>query len=177
MLSINKKDSEADTIIARHAVICDGYRETESNNQWHINFGWGEYSPDFIQDAWYILPDQMPSGYSVIKYGLMNIYPPIIKDTTPNSNQLELVESYPNPFTESYEIVYSLPQGSQINISIYDALGRRVRSWSFNHASQGVYGILWNGKDYGDQSLPAAVYYIQVADAKSFETGKVILFK
>jgi len=84
-LSSNMKDSlPAELAIyhadytAGHAIVCDGLRETDGqDDEYHLNFGWGPNSPDPITSAWYVLPEGMPAGYSVIHSGVVSIVPPV----------------------------------------------------------------------------------------------------
>ncbi|MDZ7721407.1 MAG: C10 family peptidase [candidate division KSB1 bacterium] len=55
-----------------HVIACDGYN---SDNFYHLNFGWGSTSPDAIPDAWYALPHAMPAGYGIITGAVVNIHP------------------------------------------------------------------------------------------------------
>ena len=55
-----------------HAVVCDGYN---TDNFYHLNFGWGSGSPDDIEDAWYLLPNGMPAGYKLVLSAIININP------------------------------------------------------------------------------------------------------
>lgn len=57
----------------RHSVVCDGYRD---DGTYHLNFGWGAWSPDAIAQAWYALPAGMPAGYSVVDYEIVDIIAP-----------------------------------------------------------------------------------------------------
>ena len=49
-----------------HLINCDGYNGNDDT--YHLNMGWGGSS-----DGWYILPEEMPAGYSVISWGALNI--------------------------------------------------------------------------------------------------------
>ena len=53
-----------------HAVVCDGYN---TDDYFHINFGWGPGYPDPIEDAWYHLPYGLPAGFYAVTHGVMNI--------------------------------------------------------------------------------------------------------
>ncbi len=55
-----------------HLVICDGYN---TDGFYHLNFGWGDSTPDPINAAWYSLPEGMGDGYDVIWDGNMNLRP------------------------------------------------------------------------------------------------------
>ncbi|NQT57306.1 MAG: C10 family peptidase, partial [Desulfobacteraceae bacterium] len=55
-----------------HSIVCDGYNTT--TDQYHLNYGWGSSSP--TPPWWYALPSEMPSSYSIVKYGILDIKPP-----------------------------------------------------------------------------------------------------
>ena len=55
-----------------HSIVCDGYNST--TGQYHLNFGWGSTSPS--PPWWYTLPSGMPSGYDIVKYGVLDIASP-----------------------------------------------------------------------------------------------------
>ena len=69
---------EGDKLVAGHSIVADGFRETWngiSGDYYHLNFGWGDSSPEKINETWYSLPKDMPRGYSVVDSGIVNIYP------------------------------------------------------------------------------------------------------
>ena len=49
-----------------HAIICDGYN---TDDYYHLNYGWGTSN----SSCWYLLPEGMPSNYSIVSGGVMNI--------------------------------------------------------------------------------------------------------
>lgn len=53
-----------------HAINCDGYN---TNDFYHLNFGWGHSNPDPITEAWYILPEGMPAEYTIVTGAVLNI--------------------------------------------------------------------------------------------------------
>ena len=53
-----------------HAIVCDGYKD--GDDTYHLNYGW--YGTN---DGWYSLPGGMPSGYSIVKYAVVNIVAPM----------------------------------------------------------------------------------------------------
>ncbi|MFC2088297.1 C10 family peptidase [Calditrichota bacterium] len=53
-----------------HAVICDGYN---TDGYFHLNFGWGNNSPDDIIMAWYLLPVGIPEDYNLVNSAVQNI--------------------------------------------------------------------------------------------------------
>ena len=49
-----------------HSIICDGYN---TDNYFHLNMGWGISN----ETCWYLLPSDIPDGYSIINGAVMNI--------------------------------------------------------------------------------------------------------
>lgn len=49
-----------------HAIICDGYN---TDNYYHLNFGWGSSN----SSSWYLLPEGMPNGYTIISGSALDI--------------------------------------------------------------------------------------------------------
>jgi len=55
-----------------HLVVCDGYN---TNDEYHLNFGWGADHPDKMTEVWYHLPSDLLSHKNVISETILNIQP------------------------------------------------------------------------------------------------------
>ncbi len=87
----------------------------------------------------------------------------------------QLLPNYPNPFNASTAIGYQLPKASMTMLTIYDVLGRKVRSLVDGHREAGHHTALWNGRDDSGQELKSGVYFC-VFEAGSYrETIKMVL--
>lgn len=89
-----------------------------------------------------------------------------------NTNSLpaefELVQNYPNPFSSSTAIPYNLNKQSDIQVTIYDILGREVRNFSVGFQTAGFHNILWDGKSSSGQRVATGVYFYKLlANGKS----------
>lgn len=94
----------------------------------------------------------------------------------------EILQVAPTPFVHTTRIRYSILDSryliQQPTINIYDAAGGLVRSFDpnlgiANHASE----VMWDGRDYADNQLPAGVYFVQLRTQSYTETKKVILLE
>ena len=85
--------------------------------------------------------------------------------------------NYPNPFNPSTSISFDLPEQSNVNLNIYNALGQLVRSYSYNNYPAGSYKVQWNGKDTFGQQLSAGIYLYQLRAGKFVKNRKMILLK
>ncbi len=88
-----------------------------------------------------------------------------------------LYQNFPNPFNPVTRIHYDVPVESQINIEIYDLLGRRVKTLFNNTRTPGRYSIIWNGKDKFGKSVSAGVYFYQLQTTNYVQTRKMVLLK
>lgn len=69
--------------------------------------------------------------------------------------------------------VYSLKSSADVNISVYDALGSKVRSISAGLKSPGEHSIGWDGRDNRGNMVSDGVYTIKINAAD--QTGASVL--
>ena len=105
-----------------------------------------------------------------------------------NSNLIpdkyNLIGNYPNPFNPSTIINYSVPVNSNVKITIYDIMGRLVKSFSFNSQSSGYQNIEWNGTNETGVKVSSGTYVYRMeavsleGNAESFiQSRKMVLLK
>ena len=70
------------------------------------------------------------------------------------------LESYPNPFSGTTSIAYTLNEPAPVELSVYDALGRRVRTLQHGSQASGQHRVQWNGRDEHGQLMPAGLYLV-----------------
>ncbi len=91
-----------------------------------------------------------------------------LKDDMPVS--FELNQNYPNPFNPSTQIKFrSLEPG---NLVIYDILGRRIASQSFD---KDKYTAVWGGVNDRGKLVSAGVYFYSMRTASKTITRKMVL--
>ncbi|MGE3801230.1 MAG: FlgD immunoglobulin-like domain containing protein [Candidatus Kapaibacterium sp.] len=69
------------------------------------------------------------------------------------------LQNFPNPFSLSTEIRYSVTEQSLVNLSIYDMSGRLVRPLVNEELQPGSYKNNWNGED-ASGDLGATGFYL-----------------
>ena len=86
--------------------------------------------------------------------------------------EYELTQNYPNPFNPSTTINYSLKERSQVELILYDILGRQVEVLVKEEQNAGYYNINFNaGK------LASGVYIYRIKAGDFVETKKMVLMK
>ena len=83
-----------------------------------------------------------------------------------------LNEVYPNPFNPAATISYSLPTDAQIQVLVYDMLGRNVAELVNGVESAGYHSITW---DASNES--SGMYLVKMITENSVMTQKVMLLK
>jgi hypothetical protein len=90
-------------------------------------------------------------------------------------NFYSLTQNYPNPFNPSTKITYTLPKSGNVEMKVYDLLGREVAVLVNEMKQPGVYTIDFNAA----KNLASGVYFyrIEIGDAKgvSFTNVKKML--
>ena len=83
-----------------------------------------------------------------------------------------LQQNYPNPFNPVTTITFDIPQQSNINLEIFDVLGRRVAMLASGSYPAGRFQAVWDAR-----SFPSGVYMYRLEAGDYSETKKLILQK
>jgi hypothetical protein len=98
-----------------------------------------------------------------------------VQDNLPKS--FALSQNYPNPFNPVTEISYSLPEAAQVRLSIYNVLGRRVRTLVDENQNTGRKTVHWDGKDDRGSNVASGIYFYRLDAGEYTETKKMILMR
>ena len=88
-----------------------------------------------------------------------------------------LHQNYPNPFNPTTKISYDLPEASVVSFSIYDLMGREVRTMINSEQTAGFKNIQWNATDNLGKSVPAGMYIYTIQAGEFRQTRKMVLLK
>ena len=88
-----------------------------------------------------------------------------------------LHQNYPNPFNPTTQIRYDLPEEQNVTISIYDVMGRNIRTLINSNKQSGYHSIYWDAKNDIGEGVAAGmyIYTIQAGDFRA--TKKMVLLK
>jgi len=93
--------------------------------------------------------------------------PTSVKDTKSTiPDQFVLKQNYPNPFNPSTTIEFSLPKRANVQLNVYNVLGKKVAQLADGNYDSGNYSILFDAKN-----LPSGVYFYQLK-TDNFEVVK-----
>ena len=72
-----------------------------------------------------------------------------------------LGQNYPNPFNPGTQIKYQLPVAAQVNLAIYNILGRQVRTLVDERKAAGFYSVHWEGfSSYEAEGGSGGVFWV-----------------
>ena len=91
--------------------------------------------------------------------------------------EFSLRQNYPNPFNPVTTLRYDLPENGHITITIYDMLGREVKTLINQTQDAGYRSIIWNATNDYDKPVSAGIYLYQIQAGEYISTKKMVLLK
>jgi hypothetical protein len=120
-----------------------------------------------------------PREHTVEVY-LMVENPPDVRDGADNRllpKSFRLFQNQPNPFNPETQISYYLPRASHVNISIFNLLGRRVKTLFDGYQDGGIQTLIWDGKSDQGVQLSSGIYFYRLLADQFRQTRKMTLMK
>jgi hypothetical protein len=138
-----------------HNVVVDGYN---TDDFYHLNFGWGG-----SYNSWYLLPDEIPYGLTVIEGAILNIaFPPVYTGIPKSKFKVFDFHISPNPVKNQMNIAYSLDNSAHLIIEIFNLKGKMISVVQNENLSPGSYSINWNVKGPDGKCLPKGIYVCKI---------------
>ncbi len=83
-----------------------------------------------------------------------------------------LLQNYPNPFNARTAIRFSLPKSQNVELTVYDLLGRQIEVLIDDYRDVGVHAITFDAS-----SLSSGVYFYRLRAGYVVETRRMVLLK
>ncbi len=87
----------------------------------------------------------------------------------------KLEQNYPNPFSSSTVVLYKLTTQSDIQVTIFDILGRVVRRITAGAQSVGAHSVLWDGSNNSGQRVASGIYFYTLQAGGESRTKRMVL--
>lgn len=100
-----------------------------------------------------------------------------IDDDNPVPNTFRLQQNYPNPFNPETTIKFTLPKKGEVELAVYNSIGRRVRALASEELSAGEYITTWNGRDDAGAQVASGIYFYRLQYLGVTLTRKMALLK
>ena len=124
-------------------------------------------NPDLSADQINLIAQWIDQGASLQLSKDINIYP-----------QKHIIhQNYPNPFNPITSLRYDLPENEMVNITIFDMMGRIVKTLVNSSQTAGYKSIQWNATNNRNESVSAGLYLYTIQAGEFRQTKKMMLLK
>jgi hypothetical protein len=109
---------------------------------------------------------------------LLDVNPdsPVITENTVTENlvpkEFSISQNYPNPFNPSTQINFSLPNTSNVRITVFDITGKEVTTLVNRSVEAGRHTV-----NFDSNGLSSGVYFYNITAGNFTQTMKMILAK
>ncbi len=132
----------------------------DTNSEYRLYTQFGSINPAFF-DAW---DYDNPSTPTAVRY-------------TGTAYTFDLKSNYPNPFNPSTAIEYSLAKSSDVMLTVYDVLGKKVATLVSESQTSGVYTVTWNGLNDQGIRVASGFYFYRLTAGDYTSVQKMLLLK
>jgi hypothetical protein len=92
--------------------------------------------------------------------------------------EFALDQNYPNPFNPSTTIRFALPIRANVDLKVFDLLGREVRTLvRGDQFAPGVHSVTWDGRNAAGNAVATGVYFYRINASGFTESRKMLLLK
>jgi hypothetical protein len=100
-----------------------------------------------------------------------------VNDPNELPQKFALHQNYPNPFNPITTLRYNLPENGLVNITIYDIMGRVVKTLINGSQTAGYKTIQWNATNDRNEQVSAGLYLYTIQAGEFRQTKKMVLLK
>jgi photosystem II stability/assembly factor-like uncharacterized protein len=164
-------------VYAKIGEVYKGYSRTNTNGLYQIN-SLPAATYTMIADRMGYYPGTKTvilSNYSkdTINFYLGPRYPIGIQNSNSEiPKDFSLHQNYPNPFNPVTNIAFSIPEETNVRLTVYDVIGREITVLIDQRLKPGSYRIDWNAEHY-----TSGMYFYRMQTDKYTDTKKMVLVK
>ena len=87
------------------------------------------------------------------------------------------ISGYPNPFKGTTAINFAVPNDGQYKLTVYDILGRKVKTLVDGYCPAGPGQIIWDGRDDAGGDIASGTYFARLQGDKKTHIAKLYFLK
>jgi hypothetical protein len=91
--------------------------------------------------------------------------------------EYSLKQNYPNPFNPMTEISFDLPRAGNVQLNVYNILGRKVTTLINDYLAAGRHSVTFNGTNDDGSSLASGIYLYRLITEEFVDSKKMTLMK
>lgn len=104
--------------------------------------------------------------------------PTDVGDDTVLPGAFKLSQNYPNPFNGGTAISFTVPEASDIDLCVYDLIGRKVATLYSGRVEAGDSEISWDARSATGGELPSGIYFYRLTTSEGMSlTRRMTLLK
>jgi len=88
-----------------------------------------------------------------------------------------LYQNFPNPFNPRTAIQYDLPVESHVKLTVYNTLGKKVKTLIDENQNAGSYSAVWDGTNAKGGIIASGVYFYKIEAGAFIRTREMIFIK
>ena len=92
-------------------------------------------------------------------------------------NKFALHQNFPNPFNPYTSIRYDLPKNEEVQIEIFDMLGKKIRLLIYQKQIAGFHQVQWDGKDNLGRPVSSGMYVYMLKAGQFKKSKKMVILK
>jgi hypothetical protein len=100
-----------------------------------------------------------------------------LTNATKYPETFKLSQNYPNPFNPVTSLRYDLPEDGLVNITVYDMMGRIVKTLVNSSQTAGYKSVQWNATNNRNEPISAGLYLYTIQAGEFRQTKKMVLLK
>lgn len=100
-----------------------------------------------------------------------------VQDNNELPKEFLLDQNFPNPFNPSTVISYQVSTVCQVQLKIFDSLGREIAALVNEEKTPGKYQVSWDGEDKNGNKVPSGIYFYRMTAGNYSLTKKMLLLK
>jgi hypothetical protein len=99
------------------------------------------------------------------------------EEISADTSIISIYSSTPNPFFNEVNISYSLRRKCDVEISVHNIIGQKVKDFGREEKSSGVHTNSWNGLDNHGTELPSGIYFFRIEAGNEQAIRKLVLVR
>lgn len=120
---------------------------------------------------------EIRKGVLEVTHDAVNLGSPTRIDLESAPGELVLRPPYPNPLRTNATIEYSIPEQTEVRISVYDLLGRRVAVLKRKREEAGIHQVQWTGRAADGSALANGPYFVRLRTEEAVRTEKFTIVR
>jgi len=152
--------------------------DESGNTIWESDFypNGNEKNIDIDNNEFFVFSGTTSSFVTITKTDLYGQVP--ANDNLINEGKKDQINNFPNPFNPSTTINFSIHNDSNIDLSVFNIKGQKIKTITHNEFTKGTHSTIWSGDDDSGKSVSSGIYLYKLnVNGKTELIRKCILLK